>query len=454
MKFYQENKINPLAGCLPLLVQMPIFLALFNVMRNPYKYIPTSSDLYAAFCTPSGATKAVSEATCSKTGLPNHLEFLGMDLSQHATGVPGGFLDALPYFLLVGLVIATGFLQARQSKRNAPNMNSQMAMVTQILPIGFGLFSLQFPAGLVLYYFVSNLWRLGQQEVIMRKITRPGREEIAAGGKGAIDVKSADKGSVATESPPEDKKPGGLRKLFQPSSAPANGNSSDTPARDRTRRQADAGAERQGAEYAELTRRPATEEQQAQAQALAPRTALRGPATGAAGQRQARPITARGARRAKADTTWSGWRRPAVRSRRRSTRHSTSWASTRTTSSTRCSRKPKAGLFGRLGGNPARVRARVKPVSREKPGERQRRNRRSGSRSGNGSGARGGRRQGSTSADRGGAAPAGAAPPAAAGGGGVAGAGSGRRRHVHATPAPRGSRTRWIGRDERGGDAR
>ena len=51
MKFYQENKINPLAGCLPLLVQMPIFLALFRVMREPYKHIPKGSDLYAAFCT-------------------------------------------------------------------------------------------------------------------------------------------------------------------------------------------------------------------------------------------------------------------------------------------------------------------------------------------------------------------------------------------------------------------
>ena len=89
MKFYQENKINPLAGCLPLLVQMPIFFALFNVMRNPYKYIPTSSDLYAAFCTPNGAAKAVSEATCAVDPLPDHLEFLGMDLSQHATGVVG-----------------------------------------------------------------------------------------------------------------------------------------------------------------------------------------------------------------------------------------------------------------------------------------------------------------------------------------------------------------------------
>jgi len=227
MKYYQENKINPLAGCLPLIVQLPIFLALFNVMRNPYKYIPTSSDLYAAFCTPSGAAKAVSEAKCSVSPLPNHLEFLGMDLSQHATGVSGGFIDALPYFFLVGLVILTGFLQARQSKRNAPNMNSQMAMITQILPIGFGLFSLQFPAGLVLYYFVSNLWRLGQQEVIMRKITRPGREQIEASGKkrgDAIDVKGADKGAVATDEPHEDAKPGGLRRFFQlPAAGGGNG---------------------------------------------------------------------------------------------------------------------------------------------------------------------------------------------------------------------------------------
>jgi YidC/Oxa1 family membrane protein insertase len=229
MKFYQENKINPLAGCLPLLVQMPIFLSLFNVMRNPYKYVPSGSELYAAFCTPSGAAKAVSEAACSKPPLPNHLEFLGMDLSQNATGVTGGFLVALPYFVLVGLVIATGFLQARQSQRNAPNMNAQMALVTKILPIGFGLFSLQFPAGRVLYYFVSNLWRLGQQELIMRKITRPGMAALKQEGDrngGAIDVKSSE---------PEPPKSGGIRKLFQLPASPSgdpdgNGNGAGSPA--------------------------------------------------------------------------------------------------------------------------------------------------------------------------------------------------------------------------------
>ena len=196
MKFYQENKINPLAGCLPLLVQMPIFLALFRVMREPYKHIPKSSDLYAAFCTTSNGVLHTKECNVPKLGLPNPQYFLGMDLSQHATAVTGGFLDALPYFILVGLVIVTGFLQARQSRRNAPNMNSQMAIITNILPIGFGLFSLQFPAGLVLYFLVSNLWRLGQQEIIMHKITRPGQAAIAASasdsGGDAIDVKSKD----------------------------------------------------------------------------------------------------------------------------------------------------------------------------------------------------------------------------------------------------------------------
>jgi YidC/Oxa1 family membrane protein insertase len=208
MKFYQENSINPLAGCLPLLVQMPIFFALFHVMRNPYKYVPLGSDLFAAFCAPTKTVQACGAAD----NLPKHLDFLGMDLSQHATGVSGGFLDALPYFVLVGFVILTAFLQSRQSRRNAPNMTSQMAMVTTVLPIAFGLFSLQFPAGLVLYFLVSNLWRLGQQELIIRKITGP----IKA--MGPIEVKGSAREEVTepTEPPPAPARPGGLRKLFQP----------------------------------------------------------------------------------------------------------------------------------------------------------------------------------------------------------------------------------------------
>ena len=234
MKFYQENKINPLAGCLPLLVQMPIFLALFRVMREPYKHIPKGSDLYAAFCTTSNGVLHVKECNVPKLGLPNPQYFLGMDLSQNATGVSGGFLDALPYFILVGLVIITAFAQSRQSRRNAPNMTSQMAMISTVLPIAFGLFSLQFPAGLVLYFLISNLWRLGQQELIMRKITGPIKAQ------GPIEVKGAEKpkGAIEVEEAPPaaPKAAGGLRKLFQPA-GPTGDRGGGERRRRRTQRQ-------------------------------------------------------------------------------------------------------------------------------------------------------------------------------------------------------------------------
>lgn len=178
MKFYQEHKINPFAGCLPLLVQAPIFFTLFQVIRSAYKYVPESSDLFAAFC-----GDAARDA-CTTGGLPNHLRFLGMDLSASAIDAHTSLLDAVPYYVLVGLVVFTGFLQSRQSQRNQPNMNPQMAMITKVLPVVFGLISIQFPAGLVLYFLVSNFWRLGQQEYLLRKFA-------AAGARGPIDVKGS-----------------------------------------------------------------------------------------------------------------------------------------------------------------------------------------------------------------------------------------------------------------------
>jgi YidC/Oxa1 family membrane protein insertase len=184
MKFYQENKINPLAGCLPLLVQMPIFFALFRTLRNPYEYVPKDSKLYADLCHGFGTLKSGALACGADVGpvlhakfpafaigdqLLHHLSFLGMDLQLSAVDAHNSILNAAPYFLLVGLVMLTGFLQTRQAQKRTPVANKQMGMVMRVLPVFFGLISLQFPAGLVLYFFVSNLWRLGQQEIIFRK---------------------------------------------------------------------------------------------------------------------------------------------------------------------------------------------------------------------------------------------------------------------------------------------
>src|SRR5262249_18287017 len=131
-----------------------------------------------------------------------------------------------PYFVLVALVVGVALLQSKQSQRSSPNLQGQMAVVTKVLPVGFGLLSLVFPAGLVLYFFVSSLWRLGQQEIILRHITGP---MLAAGGRfggGAIDVKSAE--AVPKEPKPASAGPttpggGALRRMFQLPPAAAEG---------------------------------------------------------------------------------------------------------------------------------------------------------------------------------------------------------------------------------------
>src|SRR5690349_24456539 len=61
MKFYKENQINPLAGCLPLVVQLPVFFALYRTLEHAYKYVPTDSKLFEAFCHPATTASACKD---------------------------------------------------------------------------------------------------------------------------------------------------------------------------------------------------------------------------------------------------------------------------------------------------------------------------------------------------------------------------------------------------------
>ena len=172
MRFYQENKINPLSGCLPLLMQMPIFFALFGVLRDIEHHIPTAgrfNDLYLDLCG-AGVDAEACKAEFAKA------KFLGMDLSVAASNATGGFLSTLPYFVLVALVIASGWYQARQTMARqktsgaAPMANTQAQIIGKVMPVVFGVISLNFASGLVVYFVTSNLWRIGQQQLVLNKM--------------------------------------------------------------------------------------------------------------------------------------------------------------------------------------------------------------------------------------------------------------------------------------------
>jgi YidC/Oxa1 family membrane protein insertase len=174
LKFYQENKINPLAGCLPLLMQFPIFISLFHVLRSVQSNVPHQGTFNRLFVDICGKT-ATSAKNCQKP--PHGLRFLGMDLSKSLWEVrTSSILTVIPYVISILLIIATGWYQARQTMARQQNnataspINSQMQFMTKVFPVLFGVFSLRFASGLVVYWVTSNTWRIGQQHLVLNKI--------------------------------------------------------------------------------------------------------------------------------------------------------------------------------------------------------------------------------------------------------------------------------------------
>lgn len=159
MRVQREAGASP-GGCLiPLLVQMPIWFALFRVLSEPLQYLPVGSSLAAAV-----------EADAST--------FLGMHMGDTpAQAFSQGIVTALPYLFMIVLMVATQYIQTwhstyGQAKPEGPQAGAQQA-VTKIMPLFIGFISWNFPAGLVLYWATANLFRLGQQMVIFRIDGRP-----------------------------------------------------------------------------------------------------------------------------------------------------------------------------------------------------------------------------------------------------------------------------------------
>jgi YidC/Oxa1 family membrane protein insertase len=210
MKFYKENSINPLGGCLPLLAQTPVFIALYQTLRNIQHFIPKSSSMYADICSGPGC-KVVN------------LDFFGMNLQTAAGQAPKGLGNALPYYVLVGLVVISAFFQQRQTMRNQTQVNPQMQMIGKVMPVVFGFISINIPAGVVLYFLTSNIWQIGQQEVVYRTIgTAAGPpkgkgEKGGGGGKGPAPEGGG--GAPVIEAKSSEKSPststGGVKGLFR-----------------------------------------------------------------------------------------------------------------------------------------------------------------------------------------------------------------------------------------------
>ncbi len=153
-KFYSENKFNPLGGCLPLLIQMPILLALFTLLRNLPGYIGESGVVFSFY-----------------------------NIMPDLTTTPGaqwanGIATALPYLIsliLFGIltVIPSLYQSHNQTGQQASSMRA-MALVMGIMMLWLGW---NLPAGVLLYYDVSSLWQVAQQIFVTRRVMEKAKAE-------------------------------------------------------------------------------------------------------------------------------------------------------------------------------------------------------------------------------------------------------------------------------------
>jgi YidC/Oxa1 family membrane protein insertase len=206
MKFYQENKINPFASCLPLVLQLPVFISLFYMLRTDLKKHICGPSLVTNYNATHHASvtmakhlpaKYLENTTCEQVA-PHSAKFLFIpDITGHATGV----------VLVVLLVLYVGSQLGSTMLMSATVDKNQRRMM-MLLPLVFVLFIFKFPAGLLVYWITTNLWTVTQQYLIRRRVGPPpvAGGTLAAGGPAGRTLEPAMAAASAPAPPPPPRK--------------------------------------------------------------------------------------------------------------------------------------------------------------------------------------------------------------------------------------------------------
>ncbi|MET0799715.1 MAG: YidC/Oxa1 family membrane protein insertase [Actinomycetota bacterium] len=212
MRLYREAGVNPLGGCLPVLAQFPLLIAMYAVIRAPgyepvpqgsdqveaYRitnnHLPTNSDLFAAVVTHENTGLLFVSLQCSADQAGNLEKSRINDTAGNpvVAGIPlenddgtpldsftakpvldcggNGLVDKIPYVAMLLIMVGTSFYQTLQTQRASPQgaASQQQQMILRVMPLFFGFIGWSFPVGLVLYWTVSNLFMIGQQTLLLR----------------------------------------------------------------------------------------------------------------------------------------------------------------------------------------------------------------------------------------------------------------------------------------------
>jgi YidC/Oxa1 family membrane protein insertase len=198
MRFYKENGVNPLGSCLPLVAQLPVFISLYYMLRTSLR-IDICPAIQRAHN--HGILSTAHTVPCGAHGPFAPASFLFIpDLTDKATGV----------VLIVLILLYVGTQLASSLMMTSPTMDPMQRKLMLAMPLLFVLFVIRFPAGVLVYWITTNLWTIGQQYIIKRRIGPVSAAPAGAAGAATSVVPTSGK------SPPKSK-------TASPSDSSANG---------------------------------------------------------------------------------------------------------------------------------------------------------------------------------------------------------------------------------------
>jgi len=170
MALYRESGTNPFASCLPLLVQSPIFIALFRLLDQAAKHGQSNGVLTSKAAESFGNAKLFGTIPISAT-------FVNSDMLN---------VKLLAAVLVVAMTVTTFTTQRQLMTKNMPPdamtgpYAQQQKMLLYVLPVVFAVGGIAFPIGVLFYWTTTNLWTMGQQFYVIRRNPAPGTPAFEA----------------------------------------------------------------------------------------------------------------------------------------------------------------------------------------------------------------------------------------------------------------------------------
>ncbi|MBC7373720.1 MAG: membrane protein insertase YidC, partial [Frankiales bacterium] len=168
MKLYKENNANPISGCLPLILQLPVFFALFTVIKEFKPGAEPKYGLTALLLEQGGRAKVFGAPISSAFNSPPTL-LTELGGSQTTVRVVAA--------IMVVLMGATTFYTQRQMIARSGTTDPQQVMVQKlllyVLPLSFAVSGAFFPIGVLLYWLTTNVWSMGQQAWVIKRMPPP-----------------------------------------------------------------------------------------------------------------------------------------------------------------------------------------------------------------------------------------------------------------------------------------